>query len=134
MQENKKQNIKKKAPYIIVGAVLLIIGAFVASNMAETGPGKTPVDTAEVWVKAMVTSDPELMNKINHAEFFTWPTQHLMNLATEDNWGQYDLKDFEFTDLGGGKVEVAHPERRTMILTMTKENARWYFVDLDIKN
>ena len=133
MPENKKQNIKKKAPYI-VGAVLLIIGAFVAFNMAETGPGKTSVDTAKVWVKAMIASDPEVMDKINHSEFFAWPTQHLMNLATEDNWGQYDLKDFKYTDLGDGRVEVAHPELRTMILTTTKENGRWYFVDMDIKN
>jgi len=108
--------------------LLILIMAFIVSGCGNP-KNNTPVEGAKVFVKAMVESDAELMKYINHSDIF-YPAQYCMQIATEKNWAQYDLDQFEYKDLGKGKVEVIYSGNEVATLEMVKENNNWFFVNM----
>jgi len=108
--------------------ILLLVVALMVSGCSSPN-NNTPVEGAKVFIKAMVTSDAELMKYINHSGIF-FPPQYCLEIATKDNWVEYDLNQFKYKDLGNGKVEVTFPDGGVLTLEMVKENGKWYFVNM----
>lgn len=119
-----------KSPKVVV---LLFLAAFALAALSGCGGYKnnTPVDAAKLWVKAMVTHDTELMKYINHSSMPMFPPERCMEIATESNWGQYDVSKFQYKDLGNGEVEVTNPKGGKTILKMVQEGDKWFFTEID---
>lgn len=111
--------------YAAVAAAVLLLVVF--AMRGESG-NRTPEGAAAVFIKAMVTRDRELMEKINHSGPFDYPTWMLMEDATKDNWARYDLAKFSYRHVGSGVVEVTFPDGSVRKMQTVEENGRWYFV------
>lgn len=108
--------------------LFLLVMVFIVSGCGSPN-NNTPVEGAKVFIKAMVSSDAKLMEYINHSDIF-FPPQYCLEIATKDNWGQYDLNKIKYKELENGQVEVTFPDGGILTLEMVKENGKWYFVNM----
>jgi hypothetical protein len=109
----------------IVVVIIFLFMVFMVSGCSAPN-NNTPVEGAKIFIKAMVNSDAELMEYINHSGIF-FPPQYCLEIATKNNWAQYELSQFKYKELENGKVEVTFPDGRILTLEMVKENGKWYF-------
>jgi len=112
--------------FVIFSLVLLMV--FMVSGCGSPN-NDTPVEGAKVFMKAMVNKDAKLMDQINHSGML-WPTQYLMEISNDKDWGEINLKDCQYEDKGKGTVEVTVAEDSIITLKMIEENGKWYFVKL----
>ena len=118
---------RTKTNLILLLAIVVLLAAGCESSVSN----QSPVGGAKSFVKAMVNHDANLMKKINHSHPLFYPPQHCLEMATRENWSQYRLDQFQYKDLGNGKVEVTFPDgKEKMTLEMVNENGRWYFSGL----
>jgi hypothetical protein len=111
-----------------IALVVLVIMAFMVCGCGSP-KNNTPVEGAKVFMKAMVNKDAKLMDQINHSGML-WPTQYLMEISNDKDWGEINLKDCQYEDKGKGTVEVTVAEDSIITLKMIEENGKWYFVKL----
>jgi hypothetical protein len=118
----------KRVRYGLVAAVAVVV--VLVAVFALRGGGldnATPEGAAAVFVKAMVTHDRDLMDRINRSLPLEYPTSYLMQQATEQGWSEYDLSGFAYRHLGRGVVEVTFPDGKKRRMQTVEENGRWYF-------
>jgi hypothetical protein len=107
--------------------LVLLIVALVISGCSPKPKNNTPIEGAKVFIEAMVNSDAELMEYINHSDAFAFPPQYCLEIATKRNMALYDLDQFQYKDMGNGKVKVTFPDGGVKNLEMVEESGKWYF-------
>lgn len=109
----------KTARLIVVFLVLLMFAGCAKPK------NSTIIGAAEMWVEAMVTANPELMDEVNRSESWEYPTTHLMRMANEQGWVGLDPAEFTY-ERAGNAVAVTHPEKEVRLEFITLNNL-WYF-------
>jgi hypothetical protein len=117
-----------RARYVLVAAAAVLVLVAVLAFRGDGLDNRSPEAVAALYVKAMVTGDSALMDKINRSGPLEFPTDMLMQDAVDYNWAQYDLAKFAYRRLPDGNVvEIIFPDGRTERIRTVAENGRWYF-------
>jgi hypothetical protein len=87
-----------------IALVVLVMMAFMVCGCGSP-KNNTPVEGAKVFMKAMVNKDAKLMDQINHSGML-WPTQYLMEISNDKDWGEINLKDCQYEDKGREQLRL----------------------------
>jgi hypothetical protein len=102
-------NMKSRLIMILTLSIALILTACGAKN-------ETPMSAAKIFMQSVVEGDAELNAKVNHSDLFSFPPDHMMEMANDYDLVGKDLNEFTF--------EQDPDNERRIVVTWEREDGK----------
>jgi len=114
--------------FFILTSLITILGACGGQN-------DTPMDAAKTFMKSLVDGDVELNSQVNHSDALSFPPQHMIDMANNNELVGKSMDNFTFSKTDDPKAILVtwkeNDETEEWVLKFNQEKEGYFFVDLD---
>jgi hypothetical protein len=109
--------------------VLLLVGCFGGIKNA------TPLEASQTMMAALTEGDVDQVAKVNMSDAWSYPADHMINLANEKNLVGKDPNDLSYKELEEQFVKVSwmdnEGDEHVWYLKFNQTNKGYFFVKID---